>query len=119
MQLFGSGMVGWAKLTDNLSLIHGKCLCRDRLLLCIEIDICRSDFPWRDLPSGTTICDIGGGIGTVSMPLAKAHPHLQLTLQDQSSVLDQARVVSDVPSPSGYILIYIRAGLEERISTSR
>jgi ubiquinone/menaquinone biosynthesis C-methylase UbiE len=103
MQMFGSGMVGWAKLTDKFALVQGKCLHRDRLLLCIEVNIHRSDFPWRDLPSGTTFCDIGGGIGSVSMPLAKAHLHLQLTLQDQSSVLDQARAVSDVPSPSRYI----------------
>lgn len=70
---FGSGMVGWANLTGSLSLVQ--------------------DFPWQDMPSGTTFCDIGGGIGTVSMPLAKAHPHLKLTLQEQQSFIEQARSV--------------------------
>jgi hypothetical protein len=48
------------------------------------------------MPSGTTFCDIGGGIGTVSMPLAKAHPHLKLTLQEQPNFIEQARSVGDV-----------------------
>ncbi|KIM78316.1 hypothetical protein PILCRDRAFT_595321 [Piloderma croceum F 1598] len=67
---FGSGMVGWAKLTDNASLVQ--------------------DFPWNDMPAGTTFCDVGGGIGSVSMALVKAHPHLKVTLQDLPNVIEQA-----------------------------
>jgi len=74
-KLFGSGMKGWAKLTDNVSLVQ--------------------DFPWKDMPFGTTVCDVGGGIGTVSMQLAKAHTNLKITLQDQPSVIEHARSVWD------------------------
>lgn len=45
------------------------------------------------MPSGTTVCDVGGGIGTVAMQLANAHPNLKLTLQDQPSVIEHARNV--------------------------
>ncbi|TFY65534.1 hypothetical protein EVG20_g5551 [Dentipellis fragilis] len=51
------------------------------------------DFPRKDLPSGTTVCDLGGGIGTMAMDLAKTHHHLRLTLQDLPSVIDHARRV--------------------------
>jgi len=70
-KIFNSGMLGRAKLTDNTSLVQ--------------------DFPWKELPSGTTFCDIGGGIGHVSLELAKAHPHLKVTVQDLPDVIDQAR----------------------------
>jgi hypothetical protein len=86
-KLFGSGMLGWAKLTDNVSLVQ--------------------DFPWRDMPSGTTVCDVGGGIGTVAMQLANAHPNLKLTLQDQPSVIEHARNVWNSECP--------QAVLEKRI----
>jgi hypothetical protein len=43
---------------------------------------------------GTTFCDIGSGVGRICLELAKTHPHLKLTLQDQSHVLDNARGVS-------------------------
>ena len=53
-----------------------------------------SDFPWNDMPAGTTFCDVGGGIGGVSMALIKAHPHLKVTLQDLPNVIEQASEVS-------------------------
>jgi ubiquinone/menaquinone biosynthesis C-methylase UbiE len=64
------------------------------------------------MPSGTTFCDIAGGIGSVAMPLAEAHPHLKLTLQDQPSVIEQARDVGGVLSPFWHILNFVCAGLE-------
>ena len=38
-------------------------------------------------------CDIGSGVGSVSIELAKAHPHLKLTLHDQPQIVEQARGV--------------------------
>lgn len=48
------------------------------------------------MPFGTTFCDVGGGIGTVSMRLAKAYSNLKITLQDQPSVIEHARTVRDL-----------------------
>jgi hypothetical protein len=42
---------------------------------------------------GSTFCDIGSGVGGISLELAKAHSHLRLTLQDQPHILDKARDV--------------------------
>ncbi|KAI0069222.1 S-adenosyl-L-methionine-dependent methyltransferase [Artomyces pyxidatus] len=48
-------------------------------------------YPIADLPTGATWCDVGGGVGSVLMRIAAAHPHLHLTLQDQPSVIEQAK----------------------------
>ena len=52
--------------------------------MCIE-------FPWKDLGKGTTVCDVGGGIGSITLQLAKARPNLQLILQDLPERIQQAK----------------------------
>ena len=37
------------------------------------------------------MCDVGGGIGTISMQLAHNYPHLQLKLQDLPETVMQAQ----------------------------
>ncbi|KAG2366698.1 O-methyltransferase-domain-containing protein [Suillus spraguei] len=39
----------------------------------------------------STVVDVGGGIGTFSMPLAKMHKNVKITIQDLPEVLVQAR----------------------------
>jgi hypothetical protein len=39
-------------------------------------------FPWDSLPDGSKVVDVGGGIGAVSLPVAKKFPHLQFIIQD-------------------------------------
>ncbi|KAG6887474.1 hypothetical protein C0992_012126, partial [Termitomyces sp. T32_za158] len=48
------------------------------------------DFPWKMYPPGTTVNDVGGGIGLMAMELIKAFPNLQLKLQDLPDRILQA-----------------------------
>ncbi|KAK7685852.1 hypothetical protein QCA50_011199 [Cerrena zonata] len=48
-------------------------------------------YPFKDLPTGTTICDLGGGFGHVSMHIAKACPQLRIILQDQPGTIAAAK----------------------------
>ncbi|KAA1475132.1 S-adenosyl-L-methionine-dependent methyltransferase [Dentipellis sp. KUC8613] len=48
-------------------------------------------YPIDLLPAGATWCDIGGGVGGVLIPVARAHSRLQLTLQDQPHVIEEAK----------------------------
>ena len=50
-----------------------------------------SEFPFEKY---STVVDIGGGIGAFSLPLAKTHKHIKITIQDLPEVLVQARGVS-------------------------
>jgi hypothetical protein len=56
-----------------------------------ELSLVNADFPWAELPKGTTVCDVGGGIGAITMQLAKEWPHLSLKLQDTPERIEQAQ----------------------------
>ncbi|KAI0633823.1 S-adenosyl-L-methionine-dependent methyltransferase [Trametes polyzona] len=47
-------------------------------------------YPWKDLPSGSVVVDVGGGIGSTSMVLAEAFPNLRCVVQDRPKVIEVA-----------------------------
>ena len=51
----------------------------------------RVEFPWKELGNGATVCDVAGGVGNISLQLAKAHPNLRLILQDLPERIQQAK----------------------------
>ncbi|KAF7789111.1 hypothetical protein EIP86_000046 [Pleurotus ostreatoroseus] len=57
-----------------------------------------SDYPWKSL-AGTTIIDIGGGQGTLSIQLAKEFPELRFIVQDlpEALVLAKPNIESQLP----------------------
>lgn len=48
-------------------------------------------YPWKDLPNGSKVVDVGGGVGAVTMGLAKTHTHLHYILQDLPQTIKQAQ----------------------------
>lgn len=46
-------------------------------------------FPWKDLPSGTTICDLGGGVGYIGLDIARHNPGVHVVLQDLTDTVAQ------------------------------
>ena len=49
------------------------------------------EFPWKELGDGATVCDVAGGIGNMSLQLAKTYPNLRLILQDLPQRIQQAK----------------------------
>ncbi|KAJ7615369.1 S-adenosyl-L-methionine-dependent methyltransferase [Roridomyces roridus] len=47
-------------------------------------------YPWAELPEGSIVVDVGGGVGSAMLPLAKEHPHLQIVVQDHKNVVQDA-----------------------------
>lgn len=86
-------MIGWARITDNSALTQGESSYSvgNATPYANIVDL---EFAWKDMPAGTTFCDVGGGLGSVSIRMAKAHPHIKITLQDVPSVVERARSVS-------------------------
>ncbi|KAG6919697.1 hypothetical protein DXG01_002643 [Tephrocybe rancida] len=67
----GMAMVAWGVATEVGAIVNG--------------------FPWGELPNGATVCDVGGGVGALSIQLAKAYPKLRYKLQDTPERIRQAK----------------------------
>ncbi|KAJ7512101.1 S-adenosyl-L-methionine-dependent methyltransferase [Mycena galericulata] len=70
---FGVAMLGWGNTVEASAMVTA--------------------YPWQDLSKGASVCDLGGGVGTMTIQLAKAHPHLQLKLQDMPDRMVQAKEI--------------------------
>ncbi|KAJ6525736.1 O-methyltransferase [Mycena capillaripes] len=44
-------------------------------------------FEWASLPSGSQIVDVGGGIGSATIPILERYPHLKFEIQDRPAVI--------------------------------
>lgn len=55
-----------------------------------SLDALSDYFEWGDLPSGSTVVDIGGSKGHVSVHLAGRFPHLKFVVQDLPAVVNGA-----------------------------
>lgn len=47
-------------------------------------------YAWEQLPEGSLVVDVGGGIGSQSLMLALRYPHLRFIVQDRESVVGDA-----------------------------
>ncbi|KAH9475963.1 4-O-methyltransferase 1 [Psilocybe cubensis] len=46
-------------------------------------------FSWEDLDKGSVIVDVGGGIGTAMLPLARRYPNFDIVIQDLPIVIEE------------------------------
>ncbi|KAI0356395.1 S-adenosyl-L-methionine-dependent methyltransferase [Trametes cingulata] len=47
-------------------------------------------YPWAELPSGSVLVDVAGGIGSTSIKVAQAYPHVQVVVEDRPQVVELA-----------------------------
>ncbi|KAI0820083.1 S-adenosyl-L-methionine-dependent methyltransferase [Trametes gibbosa] len=71
LKRFGNAMNGTRYFEIAENIIHG--------------------FPWNELPKDSVVVDIGGGIGSVSVILSQAYPHLKFAVEDRAPVVAIAR----------------------------
>ncbi|KAI9059147.1 S-adenosyl-L-methionine-dependent methyltransferase [Trametes sanguinea] len=50
-------------------------------------------YPWKNLADNSVVIDVGGGIGSTSMVLAKAYPNLRFVVEDRPHVVEIAPTV--------------------------
>ncbi|KAJ6602649.1 O-methyltransferase [Mycena vulgaris] len=68
---FGIGQAGSTKLESPESILLG--------------------LKWDQLPKDAVLVDVGGGVGSTSLTIAKANPTLRIINQDRAPVLEQAK----------------------------
>lgn len=68
-------------------------MCRGNIVSC---NICELilGLGWDRLSAGSTIVDVGGGVGSQTLVFLKAFPHLDFVIQDQPKALAAADEVS-------------------------
>ena len=44
-------------------------------------------YPWGQLPEGSLVVDVGAGVGSQSLVIAKHHPQLRFIVQDREPVM--------------------------------
>ncbi|KAJ7161036.1 O-methyltransferase [Mycena filopes] len=62
-------------------------------------------FNWSSLPDGTLIVDVGGGIGSISLDIAKGNPQLRFVIQDKAAVAQEGE--EPVTDADVYLLRFI------------
>ncbi|KAJ7264044.1 O-methyltransferase [Mycena haematopus] len=48
-------------------------------------------FKWQDLPPGSVIVDVGGGLGASSLSIVKKYPTLKVVNEDRPQVMEQSK----------------------------
>ncbi|KAH8980527.1 S-adenosyl-L-methionine-dependent methyltransferase [Lactarius deliciosus] len=67
---FGSAMINVTNMTPEGAILEG--------------------YAWEKLPPGSLVVDVGGGVGSQSLALARRHPDLRFVVQDREAVLSDA-----------------------------
>jgi len=53
-------------------------------------------YDWASLTAGSTIVDVGGSLGSYTIPLVEANPNLKLVVQDMPFILDGSKDTANV-----------------------
>jgi len=57
-------------------------------LLSAEGESALMGYPWKDLPKGSRVIDVGGGSGQLCLAIGSAVPHLNFVVQDRKEVIE-------------------------------
>ncbi|KII87317.1 hypothetical protein PLICRDRAFT_699701 [Plicaturopsis crispa FD-325 SS-3] len=77
----------WLEQPGNSQRLHRFGIAMDGATKFDSPDAIIQGFDWKDLPAGSTVVDVGGGVGSQSLTIAKAFPHVNLVVQDRASVI--------------------------------
>jgi hypothetical protein len=50
-------------------------------------------YDWKSLTQDALVVDVGGGVGSSTLQLTKAYPHLRYVVQDRAKVIPDAVTV--------------------------
>jgi len=90
---FNVAMEGVSQLDDGESMLRGKCEAHfsEQWLTGVMVP---SGFPWGSIAKGAKVVDVGGGIGSVSLTVARQFPELKFIIQDVPSMIGQGEKVN-------------------------
>ncbi|KAI0350580.1 S-adenosyl-L-methionine-dependent methyltransferase [Trametes cingulata] len=85
----GEGYYEWLERPENAVELArvGRAMTAARAISSTHSIAHKAVFPWDALPEKAVVVDVGGGIGSVSMQLAEAYPHLRFVVQDREQTV--------------------------------
>ena len=89
---FNAAMAGGGARFPSWIFTDGKCT--RPILLARYLHMWGSGLDWKSIKNGGVVVDVGGGIGSTTLILAKAFPHLRYVVQDLDNVIIEAHKVS-------------------------
>lgn len=96
LKRFGAAMKGAINI-HNFDITHSESLACSVEVLDRDEWSCFVAFNWASLPQDSVVVDVGGGIGSSSLVLAKAQPHLKIVVQDINATIADGVKVSTSP----------------------
>ena len=91
---FGKAMTGTSAWEVPGAIVGGGSFLLDERITCmIDLTDLLVGFPWHSLPQDSVVVDVGGGIGSTSLLLAHAFPHLRFLVQDRPQVATMGEAV--------------------------
>lgn len=91
---FGKAMTGTSAWEVPGAIVGGMSFLQDERITCLlDLADLLVGFPWHSLPQDSVVVDVGGGIGSTSLLLAHAFPHLRFLVQDRPQVATMGEAV--------------------------
>lgn len=88
---FGLAMIATSTAQPPAAILQGWHV----QIMCCDLKLIPSPgFDWDSVPQGGLVVDVGGGIGNISLEIARARPDLQIVVEDRPQVIEKAKEVS-------------------------
>lgn len=92
-QIFQKAMAGYSNLKGTHLLPKRLSLRRTLGSVRFYTEIQYTVYNWSSLPAGSTLCDVGSGMGHIAMDIYREFPQLRPVVQDLPNVIEQGREV--------------------------
>ena len=97
---FGAAMSGLRNISSADAILEGSVTLRSFAGHPLTRNTEPAGYDWGNLPEGSLVVDVGGGVGSQSLTLATHHPHLRFIVQDREAVVSDAIQVCESNLPS-------------------
>ncbi|KAG5641790.1 hypothetical protein DXG03_004194, partial [Asterophora parasitica] len=74
----------------------------------LQSDVVSTAYDWKDLPAGSVIVDVGGGVGTWSLVLARKFPDFEFVVQDVPGVIQDAEKLWKTSLPNAKVTLEVQ-----------
>ncbi|TFK65282.1 O-methyltransferase [Pluteus cervinus] len=92
---------GWMEKPENAYRLHRFGISMRGFGAMQPPDAIEKAHSWDALPQDSVVVDVGGGVGTVGIALAKAFPHLKVVVQDTLAVVEAGENICKNSFPKG------------------